>query len=81
MAKKKKVRVRRSKVAMEAPEETKPTLEIKASQLGGKDLDVDKNKDVEVIVTGRVMSESIERYGPNKGQKRYSLDVMKVRMA
>ena len=80
MAKKKKVRVRRSK-AVEAPEEMKPTLEIKASQLGGKDLDVDKNKDVEVIVTGRVMSESIERYGPNKGQKRYSLDVMKVRMA
>lgn len=79
MAKKKKVRVRRSNVTEAPREEFKPTLEIKASQLGGKDLDVGKT--VEVVVTGKVMGENIERYEPDKGKKRYTLEVTKVRMA
>lgn len=75
---KKKVRVRRSR-SVEAVDEMKPTLEIKASQLGGKDLDVGKG--TEVIVTGKVVGENIERYGPDKGKKRFTVEVTKVRMA
>jgi len=76
--KRKKVRVRRS---LSAPTETevKPTLNINASQLSGKDLDVGKT--VQLTVTGRVTGENIEPYPPNKGKKRYTVEVNKVSLA
>lgn len=78
MAKRKKVRVRRSTSAPIA-EEVKPTLNINASQLSGKDLDVGET--VSLTVTGRVIEESIRTYPPDKGKKRYTVEVDKVSLA
>lgn len=78
MGNKKRVRVRRSRSTEIVPE-FKPTLEIRASQLGGKDVDVGET--ISVVVTGKVIGENIEDYGPDKGKKRFRIQVTKLRMA
>lgn len=76
--KRKKIRVKRSRSAP-IMEDVKPTLNIDASQLSGKDLDVGET--VSLTVTGRVVEESIRTYPPDKGKKRYTVEVNKVSLA